>query len=148
MRVLLMDEYQRELDILEGMTAGTDEYVKQAKIVIDIAERYAAFVKIEADERIKAADREAEVKLKEKQMETDAELKRAQAEMDAAARREEAKIDRRDRIAKNVISGVKMVGGAGLIIGLAAGSFYFEEKGTITNPIGKKLVDLTVRFLG
>ena len=148
MKDLLMEEYQRELEILEDMTAGTDEYVKQAKIVSDIAERYTAFVKIEADERIKAADREAEVKLKEKQMETDADLKREQAERDAAMRREEAKIDRRDRTVKNIMTGVKIGGGGVLIIGLAACSFYFEEKGTITNPIGKGIINMVVRFLG
>lgn len=52
------------------------------------------------------------------------------------------KEDKRDRIVKNVLNGVGVVGGLAVTVWGACKSWKFEENGTITSSAGRKFMNL------
>lgn len=52
------------------------------------------------------------------------------------------KEDKRDRIVKNVLNGVGVVGGLAVTVWGACKSWKFEETGTITSSAGRKFMNL------
>ena len=145
---MLSEEFERELELLQDLDVGTEEYSRQAKIVTDIADRIIAFEKMEAEDRQKTASLDADTLLKTKQIETDEALKLKQYEMesadrvanriaDEAIRRDQLKEDKWDHIVKNCITVVTFGISAALTIWGAKKSWEFEKDGTITSIFGK-----------
>lgn len=77
-----------------------------------------------ADRIIEIEKIEAECKLKEQQL----------------------KIDRRDKIVRNVIEGVKVVGGLGSAFAIAIISINFEREGTFTTQAGRSTISQLLKF--
>ena len=105
-----------------------------------------------------AKARDEEMKLKRDQLrdQTDArneetKLKREQLRDQIKAREEETKLkqeqirdDRIDKIARNVLTGFTFGGTMFTIWCLASATFTFEEKGTITSSLGRKVLGMLV----
>ncbi|MBO5319067.1 MAG: hypothetical protein J6B01_04575 [Ruminococcus sp.] len=105
---LLNGEVKDELEILNKLEIGTDNY----KIAVDgigkLLDRQIEIEKINADKELKA---------------------------------EEAKTEKRDRLVKNVISGVGVVGGFAVTIWGTLKSIEFEKEGTITTIMGRGFIN-------
>lgn len=60
---------------------------------------------------------------------------------DKELKAEEAKIDKRDRLVKNVINGVGVIGGFAVTIWGTLKSIEFEKEGTITTIMGRGFIN-------
>lgn len=74
-----------------------------------------------------------------KLMDRQIEIEKINADKELKA--EEAKIEKRDRIVKNVISGVGVIGGFAVTIWGTLKSIEFEKEGTITTIMGRGFIN-------
>lgn len=113
--VAIEDEFNKFSEIKE---AGTE----QGKTVVDgitkLLDRKLEMEKLEIERHDKEENRRIDAELKMKQM----------------------KDERTDRIVKNCITGVSVVGGLALTVWGAIMSWKFEENGTITSTAGRKFM--------
>lgn len=118
----LREELDRELDSLKDSEIGSDEH------------------KATMDSMTKLMDRAIELK----KIDVDAKNQERTRETEAVLRLEQMKDDRIDKIVRNVIMGVGSVGGLVTIWLLSAAAFTYEEKGTISSLLGKKVLGMLV----
>lgn len=119
---LLNDELTTELESLKTMNVGTDEHKATVDSISKLMDKAIEVKKINSDAREQAKAREDETKLKLMQM----------------------KDERNDKLLRNVLTGITFVGTLGTIWCLAAATFTYEEKGTITSFIGRKVLGMMV----
>lgn len=117
-KTLLDDEIREEIENLKDVEAGTDKHKAAVDALTKLLDR-----SIEMDKNdIEATDRydrqKSETELKQKQIEE----------------------DRKDRIVKNVLTGISVIGGFGLTIWGTCKSIKFEETGTITTIMGRGFI--------
>lgn len=117
-KTLLDDEILEEIENLKDVEAGTDKHKAAVDALTKLLDR-----SIEMDKNdIEATDRydrqKSETELKQKQIEE----------------------DRKDRIVKNVLTGISVIGGFGLTIWGTCKSIKFEETGTITTIMGRGFI--------
>lgn len=117
-KTLLDDEIREEIENLRDVEAGTDKHKAAVDALTKLLDR-----SIEMDKNdIEATDRydrqKSETELKQKQIEE----------------------DRKDRIVKNVLTGISVIGGFGLTIWGTCKSIKFEETGTITTIMGRGFI--------
>lgn len=117
-KTLLDDEIREEIENLKDVEAGTDQHKAAVDALTKLLDR-----SIEMDKNdIEATDRydrqKSETELKQKQIEE----------------------DRKDRIVKNVLTGISVIGGFGLTIWGTCKSIKFEETGTITTIMGRGFI--------
>lgn len=116
---LLDVEIGAEFETLSGMEAGTEKYKTTVDGLTKLLDRKIEICKFESEKEEKAKDREIETSLKLAQMEG----------------------ERRDRIIKNVLTGVSVIGGIMLTVWGTKASFKFEEEGTITTTVGRGFIN-------
>lgn len=116
---LLNGEIETELNTLEDLEMGSEE---QSKAVNDL---------------VKLLDRAIEIE----KMENDKHQKKKSAESEADIKRKELISENVDRIIKNTLTGMSIIGGFMLTIWGTKKSFEFEQEGTITTIMGRGFIN-------
>ena len=147
----LDDVILTEMEDLEELELGSDKYKVAVDGITKLMDRAIEIRKLDNAVENQNADRELERELKVRQIELDEE----KVENDAAdkactraseekLRREQMRDDRIDKIARNVLTGFTFGGTMFTIWCLASATFTFEEKGTITSTLGRKVLGMLV----
>ena len=118
----LNDEIATEIQRLEGLEVGTDAYRATVDGVTKLMDRAIELKKIDANVKAQAKAQEEEHNLKLIQL----------------------RDDRIDKISRNVLTGFTFGGTMFTIWCLASATFTFEEKGTITSTLGRKVLGMLV----
>lgn len=116
MKEKLKAEIVGDLGLMEDMNITSDEYKTSAEIVSKLMDRAIELDRLDIEREKMAASQKIEVDLKQQQM----------------------KEERIDRIVKNILTGVSIVGGFGLTVWGTYKTLKFEETGTITTSAGRK----------
>lgn len=111
----LDEELLNELEILGEMKVGTEEYSNTVNGLTKLMDKANEMEKIASDHEFRAKNLELEKELKLKEMIN----------------------ERKDRLVKNVLTGVSVVGGIGVTVWGTLKSLKFEETQTVTTLIGK-----------
>lgn len=120
----LIEEFNSELEELKKMEVGTDEYKTSVEGITKLADRIIEIEKQEYENSARAIDRQVEMEFKEQQL-----------------------IDeKRDRIIKNCLTGLSVVGGLGLTFVTAVMSMNFEREGTFTTEAGRGSIRQLLKF--
>lgn len=112
------EELERELDTLKTHEVGSDGHKNVSDSVTRLMDRAIELRKVDADAKAQERAQENEKNLRLAQM----------------------KDERRDRIVRYILDGAKLALSVGTIWLLAAASFTYEEKGTLSSSIGKKVL--------
>lgn len=151
----LNDEIGTELDALKDLDVSDEEYKTTVDGVTKLIDRAIKLKEIEAEteRQNKKIEAEAEAQAKKLEAEMEAQAKKLDAEMKAAAKAREDEYalrmmqmrdERLDKIARNVLTGFTFGGTMFTIWCLASATFTFEEKGTITSSLGRKVLGMLV----
>lgn len=124
-RAKLNDELLNELDILGEMKVGTDEYTNSVNGLTKLMDKANEMDKIASEHELKAKALENEREMKLRQM------------LD----------ERKDKVIKNVLTGVSIVGGIGVTVWGTVKSLRFEETQTVTTLIGKGWLNSITKLL-
>lgn len=114
----LYDEILEELNGLNKIELGSDEYKTTVDGLTKLVDRVIEMEKMETDLREKKENREIDTDFKAKQL----------------------KFDNIDRLARNGISVVGLIAQVGLTVWGAKKSWIFEEEGTITSTMGREFM--------
>lgn len=114
----LRDTIKESISEIKRCEAGSDKYEKQVRGTTMLIDRYNEMEKIELDKQ------KVEVELEKLEVES-----------------EKNKDERKDRIVKNILTGV----GLGITALGTVAMFIFEEKGSITTQAGRKILDRVFR---
>lgn len=120
----LIEEFNNQLEEVGKMEVGTEKYKITMDGVTKLADRIIEIEKCEAESDI-------------------AEETRVNNELSKA---EELRIDKRDKIIRNVIEGVKVVGGFGLTAWAFVAAMNFEKEGVLTTEGGKAALRSLLKF--
>lgn len=123
---LVVGEICLELQGLESIEIGTDAYKATVDGLTKLVDRTIELDKLE-QERLK----------QEKQQE--AEKERHEAEM--LLKKKQYRADLADKIVKNVLNGVSVVGGLTVIVWGTCVSIKFEETGVFTTTAGRNFIN-------
>lgn len=115
----LHDEINRELEILERMEEGTEEY------------------KVWVDGLTKLTDRAIEIDKLNSEVETKAEAQKFENEL----KLKQTKDDKIDKIVKNCLTGVGIILPIFVTIWGTKASFEFEKEGTVTTIMGRGFIN-------
>lgn len=118
MKRLLCEEFQSEIEELGKMQLGTDEYKVAVDGVTKLADRLIEIDKIDINHDEKMESLRADREIKEAQM----------------------KDERKDRVIKNVLTGVSIGGGFALTVWGALNAWKFEEHGTVSSNMGREFM--------
>ena len=121
---LFRDEIQNELGELSKMEVGSDKYKTAVDGVTKLADRMIELEKVEIDNQDKAENRANDYELRMKQMED----------------------DKKDRLIKNVLTGITFAGSVGLAIWGTVTSMKFEKEDSFTSLLGRRWVEKTTSF--
>ncbi len=121
---MLHDEIKEELTGLNKIQLGTEEYKVTVDGVAKLLDRANEMRRIEADSRDKVENRTSDILLKREQM----------AE------------DRKDRIVKNLLTAVSIVGGLSLTVWGSINAWAFETNGVMSNGPGKEFMKKLFRM--
>lgn len=114
----LSEEIKDEFANLKKVELGSDKHKTAVDSLTKLLDRSIELDKLDLEYQDKYESRETERELKEKQI----------------------KDERKDRIVKNVLTGVSVVGGFGLTVWGTIKSIKFEETGTITTIMGRGFI--------
>lgn len=114
----LCTEIREEMDMLRDLKIGSDEYRTTVDGITKLMDRATEMARIDAENADKAKTREFEAEQKQKQMEE----------------------DRRRQFISNCIAVASIIIPAGITIWGTVKSFEFEQTGTVTTLLGRKLV--------
>ena len=120
----LIEEFNNQLEEVGKMEVGTEKYKITMDGVTKLADRIIEIEKCEAESDI-------------------AEETRVNNELSKA---EELRIDKRDKIIRNVIEVVKVVGGFGLTAWAFVAAMNFEKEGVLTTEGGKAALRSLFKF--
>ena len=123
-KTLIREELENEMDYLNKMEVGTEQYKTAVDGVTKLADRVIELEKFEVERKEKAENREIEYDLKLKQFED----------------------ERKDRFIKNCIAVGTAVGGMGLAVWGTVTSMKFEKEDSFTSLLGRGWVNKTVSF--
>lgn len=115
----LRDEIRSEFEELKNIEVGTEKYKIAVDGITKLVDRAIEIEKIDVEyqEKVESRDMEHELKLKQ------------------------IKDENRDRLVKNCLTGVSVVGGIGLTVWGALKSWEFEKEGTVTSAMGKMFIN-------
>ena len=116
---MLHDEIVSEMESLRKMEVGTDKYETAINGVTKLMDKAIEMERLGAENREKLDSREFENDLKMKQL----------------------KDERIDKIVKNSLTAISIVGGFGLTIWGTFKSIEFEKEGTITTFAGRNFIN-------
>ena len=114
----LCTEVLEELDALKGFDYASDQYKITVDGITKLVDRVTEMERIEAENEDKAKTREFEAEQRQRQLEE----------------------DRRKQLITNIIAVLGIVIPAGITIWGTVKSFEFEQTGTVTTLLGRKLV--------
>ena len=116
---LLCGEIRNELSELKNMEVGSESYKVTVDGITKLVDRAIELEKIDIESQERAETREFEKE----------------------ARLKEMKNEERDRLIKNLLTGVGLVVTTGVTIWGTLASFKFEESGTVTTIIGRGFIN-------
>lgn len=119
LKTVFREEVQNELKELRKMELGSEEYRSTVDGVTKLADRIIEMDKLDNERQVKAETQDREFELKQEQM----------------------KEEKKDRIIKNCLTGVSVVGGILVTIWGTIVSINFEKEGTFTTSAGRKHVN-------
>ena len=120
----LVKEFENEIKELGKLSLGSEEYESTLDGVTKLADRIIEIEKAEQEASFKEASRIDENEIKATQLAS----------------------ERRDRIIRNVIEGVKVVGGFGIAAWAFVASMNFEKEGTLTTEGGRSALRQLLKF--
>ena len=126
MKDLLRDEIRLEFDGLRDIEMGTDEYKNTVDGLTKLMDRAIEMDKLEAEREEKCR----KLDIEDKNREFDNNIKIVQIESED-----------RDRLIKNVISGVTVGSGIILTVWGTLKTLKFEETGVVTTSAGRKFIN-------
>lgn len=139
----LQDEITKELEKLNEMEVGTEEYQKTISGLNVLMSRYIDYQKtnneschqfrIEAQSKSEHELKKEEIELKKRQLELEAEAQKFERE----SKEKQEVEDRKDRLIKNCISIAGIVLPCLITVWGTVKSFEFEKEGTITTIMGR-----------
>lgn len=118
----LNEELEREFDALKALEVGSEEHKATSEITTRFMDRMIELKKIDADAENQERARRDE----------------------AALRSEQMKAEKIDKIIGHIWTGVKVVGSLATVWLLSKAAFTYEEKGTISSDLGKKVLGVLV----
>lgn len=121
---ILIEEFEKELGELGRLEVGTDKYKNTVDGVTKMADR---IIEIEKNEQ--------ELSNREIARDDENEFKAAQIAD-----------EKRDRLIKNVLTGLNVIGGFGLAAWAFVASMNFEKEGTLTTEGGRSALRQLLRF--
>ena len=121
---ILIEEFEKELGALGRLEVGTDKYKNTVDGVTKMADR---IIEIEKNEQ--------ELSIREIARDDENEFKAAQIAD-----------EKRDRLIKNVLTGLNVIGGFGLAAWAFVASMNFEKEGTLTTEGGRSALRQLLRF--
>lgn len=133
---MLMDEVECELAKLNKMEAGGDKYKATVDGVTKLTDKYIELKKLsqqEAENAEKRKIQEAELKLKEKQVNNE--------EIDIDLKEQQILAEIKSDKFKNRLSVVTFGVSTAVTVAGVVATFIFDEKGTITSTLGRKLIE-------
>lgn len=116
---LLTNEIEKLIKSLEGMEVDSDEYKATSDAIVKLTGKLNEMDQINYEYWDKKESREKDSELKLKQLNS----------------------EKRDRIVKNVLTAVSIVGGFVLTIWGTKASFEFEKEGSITTIMGRGFIN-------
>lgn len=121
---ILDEEITNELNELKKISVGTEEHKASVDALTKLMDRKIELEKLEVESKTQDLNRDIETNLRLQQMES----------------------EKRDRLIKNVLTGVSTVGGL-LCAGLAfVASINFEKEGTLTTEGGRSALRQLLKF--
>lgn len=120
----LIEEFNSELEELAKMEVGTDEYKTTVDGITKLADRIIAMEAAEAEKENRAIDRQVDIDHKTQQLAD----------------------EKHDKIVKNCLTGLSVVGGLGVAFITAVMSMNFEREGTFTTEAGKGSIRQLLKF--
>lgn len=121
---ILDEEITNELNELKKISVGTEEHKVSVDALTKLMDRKIELEKLEVESKTQDLNRDIETNLRLQQMES----------------------EKRDRLIKNVLTGVSTVGGL-LCAGLAfIASINFEKEGTLTTEGGRSALRQLLKF--
>lgn len=121
---ILVEEFEKELEELKRLEVGTDKYKNTVDGVTKMADRIIEIEKNETAKEDRSKTSEVDIYLKEQQL----------------------KEDKKDRLIKNILTGVNIVGGFGLAAWAFVASMNFEKEGTLTTEGGRSALRQLLKF--
>ena len=119
LETLLREEITTELQELNKMAVGTEEYEKAVNGITKLVDRVIKMDENDLEYQDRAEAREEDTKIKTEQL----------------------KEDRKDRLAKNLIAVAGIIIPVGVTIWGTVASFKFEEEGTVTTIMGRGFIN-------
>ena len=115
----LRDEIRSEFEELKSIEVGTEKYKVAVDGITKLVDRAIEIEKIDVEyqEKVESRDMEHELKL------------------------QQIKDENRDRLVKNCLTGVSVIGGIWLTVWGALKSWEFEKEGTVTSVMGKMFIN-------
>ena len=116
---LLHEELNREFEQLKGMEVGNETYSKAVEGLTRLADRAIEIdkMKVEHNEKLEAQ------------------------RMDNYFRTQQMEDENKDRLIKNILSAVSIIGGFAITVWGTKTSIKFEETGTITTIMGRGFIN-------
>lgn len=125
LKTLLREEIKDELTELNKMDVGTEEYKVTVDGIVKLVDRVNEIERSENERLDKAESREIEHDLKLQQM----------------------RDEKKDRLIKNVLTGVSIVSGVTVAVWGTIVSMKFEKEDSFTSLLGRGWVNKTISFL-
>ena len=125
---LLREEITDEIGHLSKMEVGSEEYEKTVNGLTKLVDRLNEMEKVEMEKT--NSNIENECKIEEQ------DLKRQQLED-----------EKKDRLIRNGLTGVSVIGGLAVTVWGTLKTFKFEETGTITSQAGRQFINKAINFL-
>ena len=116
---LLTNEIEKLIKSLEGMEVDSDEYKATSDVIVKLTGKLNEMDQINYEYWDKKESREKDSELKLKQLNS----------------------EKRDRIVKNVLTAVSILGGFALTVWGTKASFEFEKEGSITTIMGRGFIN-------
>lgn len=125
---LLREEITDEIGHLSKMQVGSDEYEKTVNGLTKLVDRLNEMEKVEMEKTNSNVENECKIE--------EQDLKRQQLED-----------DKKDRLIRNGLTGVSVIGGLAVTVWGTLKTFKFEETGTITSQAGRQFINKAINFL-
>lgn len=144
---LLNQEIESELKTLGDMEMGSEEQSKATNDLAKLLDKSIELEKIRLDNKQKFEKQNLEFELKEKELDIKKEelkIKETELEnqkLETDLKRKQVIDERIDKIVKNVLTAVSIVGGFTLTVWGTKKSFEFENTGSITTIMGRGFIN-------
>lgn len=125
---LLREEITDEIGHLSKMEVGSEEYEKTVNGLTKLVDRLNEMEKVEMEKTNSNVENECKIE--------EQDLKRQQLED-----------DKKDRLIRNGLTGVSVIGGLAVTVWGTLKTFKFEETGTITSQAGRQFINKAINFL-